>query len=71
MTVQEHPPTVQAATKEDIKVRIRADVRRVVDPYIARQNAINAPYKISIASLVNAAVLEYIARREEAQERAA
>lgn len=41
------------------------EVRELLDSYVAEENARNAPAKLDMRAVVNAAVVEYIHARQE------
>jgi hypothetical protein len=50
--------------------RFTPEARRIVDDYIERTNARQAPAKLTLRDLINAALLEYVARRDDDAEAA-
>jgi hypothetical protein len=47
--------------------RFTPESRRIVDDYIERTNERQAPAKLTLRDLINAALMEYVERREKAE----
>ena len=66
MEVGHMPP--QATTERltlDFPHRFTPETRRMAEDYIARVNERQAPAKLTLRDLINAALVEYVERREE------